>query len=533
MCQSTDSLRCDTPPGRGAGPRSRVAWWENPGHVCAFVATLAAASSFARPAWAHAFAQRYHLPAPFWLYLSGVVAAVVVSFAALAVFYWRRPGYRRRPGGRARPRVAVSGTAFARLPTHPYLLTTVRVLSVGAFVLVVAVGFFGEQNAFRNPASVFVWQLWWTGMVLVSAFLGNLWALINPWKIIFSWAEALHHRARPGGEPRPRRRYPAHLGAWPAVVLFLVFAWVALVWQGTATPAALASAVALYSLATWLGMAFFGKHRWLRRGEVFAVVFTLLARFAPTQARPNGPQSGQGPGWSLRLPASGLLDGRPLHPSLMALVLLVLAAAVFEGLGDTPVWSGIMDRVIAGPALWPLWSALERLGLGIFAAVKTVAWVLFAPLFVAAYLTVSAGVARAGGGRLSTGGVACRLALTLVPVILAYHLAHELVDLPVAARALVALAADPFGLGWRPFGASAAQGKAGTVDAALAWSVTVAAVAAGHALAVCLALAAASRAFGDPRVALRSQYPMMVFVSAHAALSLWILSRPIVGYAGG
>jgi hypothetical protein len=504
-----------------------VASWQRLIRVCGFVGTLAAASIVARFAWAHAFAPRYHLPAPLWLYLGGVAAAVAVSFAALT-------GYdRRRPGRRGKFRIALLPTPFGRLLAHRHLLMTASVLSVGAFVLVVAAGFFGDQNPFRNPVPVLVWDLWWPGMVLVSACLGNLWCLINPWRIIFSWAEAWFPGAGPDDEPRRHRPYPERLGAWPAVALFLVFAWMALVWRGAATPLELASAVAVYSLVTWLGMAVFGKQTWLRRGEVFSVVFTLLARFAPTEARPYEPRSGRRPEWHLRLPAAGLLDGPPSHPSLMALVLLVLAAAAFESLGGTPVWSGIMDWVVADSTLWPLWSALQRLGLSLFAAVKTVAWGLFAALVAAAYLMLGGVVAWAGGGRVAIGEVACRFALCLVPVALAYYLAHDLVHLPAAARLFIALAADPFGLGWDLFGTAAGRGKVAIVDAGLAWHVTVAAVAAGHVLAVCLAAASASRMFPDVRVARRSQYPMVVFLAGHAASSLWLLSQPLVGKAGG
>ncbi len=525
--RATDPFRRDAPPSPGAGPCDRVVLWEKLTRVCAFAGTLAAGLMVVRIAWAHALAQRYYLPAPLWLYLSGVGAAVVISFAALAGFGRRR--LVRRPGFR----VALLRTPVGRLLAHPYLLTTSRVLSVGVFVLAVAAGFFGDQNPFRNPAPVLVWDFWWTGMVLVSAFLGNLWSLVNPWKIIFSWVRALYLRARPDGGSRPHLPYPERLGAWPAVVLFLVFAWMALVWRGTAAPVDLASAVALYSLVAWLGMAVFGKDTWLRRGEVFTVVFTLLAAFAPTEARLHEPRSEKGPEWNLRLPAVGLLAGRPLHPSLMVLILLVLAEAVFQSLGDTPVWSGIMDWVVGDSTLWPLWSALERLGLSLFAAVQTVAWVLFAALFVGTYLMIGGVVAWAGGGRVSTGEVACRFARSLVPVALAYYVAHGFVHLPAAARSLIALVSDPFGIGWDLFESRAGWGMVGTVDAGLVWYVTLGAVAAGHVLAVWLALATASRVFPDARVALKSQYPMVVFLAAHAATSLWMLSQPVYGNASG
>ena len=49
-------------------------------------------------------------------------------------------------------------------------------------------------------------------------------------------------------------RYPDALGVWPAVVLFLAFVWMELVWEYSDSPRHLASAMLAYSALTWLGM---------------------------------------------------------------------------------------------------------------------------------------------------------------------------------------------------------------------------------------------------------------------------------------
>ena len=77
-------------------------------------------------------------------------------------------------------------------------------------------------------------------MAYVSALLGDLWALVNPLDTLFAWAEALWARLRPGGRLAIGLRYPEALGAWPAVVLFLAFVWMELVWERSDTPAYLA-----------------------------------------------------------------------------------------------------------------------------------------------------------------------------------------------------------------------------------------------------------------------------------------------------
>lgn len=54
----------------------------------------------------------------------------------------------------------------------------------------------------------------------------------------------------------------------------------------------------------------------------------------------------------------------------------------------------------------------------------------------------------------------------------------------------------------------------------------------GHILAVYLAHVIALREFRDYRLALRSQYPMLVLMVAYTVASLWIIAQPIVETGG-
>lgn len=47
-------------------------------------------------------------------------------------------------------------------------------------------------------------------------------------------------------------------------------------------------------------------------------------------------------------------------------------------------------------------------------------------------------------------------------------------------------------------------------------------------MAVCLAHLMALSVFKDSRLALRSQYPMVVLMVCYTMISLWILAQPIV-----
>ena len=181
---------------------------------------------------AHGYGQRYDLPVPLWLYLLGSGAAVLLSFVAVGVFI------RGAPTGFDYPRFNILKSPLGRLLVHPVVVKTIRVLSVAVFILIIAAGLFGTQSPVRNIAPALVWVIWWVGVAYVSALIGNIWALINPWKIIFEWFEVLNRLglADPEAELAMHAEYPSWLGVWPGVLLFFAFAWVEIVSTSAALP---------------------------------------------------------------------------------------------------------------------------------------------------------------------------------------------------------------------------------------------------------------------------------------------------------
>src|SRR5947199_10075316 len=80
-------------------------------------------------------------------------------------------------------------------------------------------------------------------------------------------------------------------------------------------------------------MGCFGGERWLAQGEVCAAVFGTCARFAPLDMR-----TGDSRQLWLRPFGAGLLDSRDVSTSMMAFVLLLLAAVLYDGALATPEW---------------------------------------------------------------------------------------------------------------------------------------------------------------------------------------------------
>jgi hypothetical protein len=112
-----------------------------------------------------------------------------------------------------------------------------------------------------------------------------------------------------------------------------------------------------------------------------------------------------------------------------------------------------------------------------------------------------------------TEAVARRFIYTLVPIALAYHIAHYLSFLLIQGQFILPLLSDPFGFGWNLFGSASSRPSLGIVGARFAWLTAVTAIVVGHILAVYLAHRAALH-LARQRSALRSQYPMVVLMLA-------------------
>ncbi len=471
--------------------------------LCTLLAT--AACVCATSARAHGFGQRYDLPIPLWLYLLGAVLTIVLSCVMLAVYVRAAP-----PGGRRSVQDPLAAWRFNPRGVAPILVAALRSVAVALYALVLAAGFLGNQSPLKNIAPVLVWAVWWVGMAYVCALLVDVWRLASPLDTIYRAIEPILARAA------PRRgdallALPERVGAWPAVALFLLFAWMEVAWDRSDHPAPLAAAICAYSIATWIAMFAFGRERWLRSGEAFACVFSIMARFAPTALRFEGARLAA---LELRPYGSGLVAAQPVSASQKALVILMLASVTFDGFLETPAWADIAQAAESAFEAGP--------------AVRTLGLITAPLLFYSVYELFCASIARAGGSSVSRARLSGLFVLTLVPIAIAYHVAHYLSFLFMAGQYLIPLASDPFGIGWDLFGTRNHFVRLGLLDAKAVWYLSVTAIVTGHVAALYLAHVVSLREFPGRRQALRSQLPMVALMIAYTLTSLWIIAQPIV-----
>src|SRR5262249_19505405 len=153
--------------------------------------------------------------------------------------------------------------------------------------------------------------------------------------------------------------------------------------------------------------------------EMFTLAFGTFARFGPLAAIP------QRPGIRVRMPAAGLLTEAPATFSMVALVVALLATVTFDGLLETPLWARVDVAVLdwaSEPSFGPVPLLREDQMVRLVRSVALVGCIL---VFLAAYAGVCRLTAAAAGARaLRTGVVLRSFVLTLVPIAIAYHVAH-------------------------------------------------------------------------------------------------------------
>ncbi len=458
---------------------------------------------------AHGFGQRYDLPVPLGLFMLGAGASVVLSFLGMGLFV------RKKHESVDYPSCDLLASPLLGWMGGAGFMSVIRALSVVLFCVMLAAGFWGTDEPAKNIAPTLIWIIWWVGLAYVCALAGNLWSLVNPWDITFSWAETLYRKMGRGGSLSLERPFPERLGVWPALYLFLWFAWAEIVWPNNDVPRNLSLAALGYSIITWAGMFVHGKKVWLERGEAFSIIFDVMSRFSVTEARAS--EDGRRE-WRLRPPAAGLLNTDGMSNSMMALVVLMLATVSFDGFTETPLWHILRAGIYEG-VIW--------VGRDALLVADTIALIAAPALFLGVYYLFCILMRAMSGSTLSTGEFARLFVLSLVPIAIGYHVAHYFSFLFIQGQRIIPLLSDPFGVGWNLWGTAAYKVDIGIIGAKTTWYASIAAIVIGHICAVYLAHVTALRALENRFAAVRSQYPMLVLMVGYTMVSLWIIAQPI------
>jgi hypothetical protein len=458
---------------------------------------------------AHMTGVVYNLPIPFWMYGFAASAALALSFLVVGYFVTAKSAARNF----REIELVLPDSMLLRA-----VLKGLRILSVCALLLTILTGLFGPANPFANFSVTFFWVVFALGFTYLTALIGDIYAMINPWRVICDWLARLKPRVS-----RSRVQYPQWLGYYPTLAFYLAFIWLELF--GQVRPRALGEILLAYSVINIVGAGVFGRDAWFHYGELFAVFLRLIGKIAPFGYRID-PATGRPDRVRVRQPFIGLLAEPADVLSLLLFVLFMLSSTAFDGVHETRPWVLIfwksiypqLTRLIARPYLF---------------FVSIYYYWQWAMLFVSPFVYLAFYMLFVGLMKIVTGStrtvrdLALQFAFTLVPIAFVYNITHYYTLLLAEAPMVVTMISDPFGVGWDLFGTARLRRPPVIPLADTVWHTQVALILLGHIVSVYLAHLQALKLFPKGRQGVWSQLPMLALMMLLTTVGLRILSLPI------
>jgi len=456
----------------------------------ALLALVLALACLPSPVWAHASEQGFVLLLPTEIYTAAGVATVGLTIVLLAILPAWVAARLFRP---------IRLVALPRFALHHIT----SCLSAGVLAFLVLRGVVGPHDPMVNPLPLFIWVVWWVVMVALQGLLGNHWRWTNPWT---GPAAVL---ARLTGS-RPMVRYRSRWGHVPGLVIFLGFAAFLLADPAPTDPHRLAWVVGGYWYLTLMGITLFGP-RWLLRGEALSILMRAYARVG-LLGRMRGRVAMGLWGWQ------GL--ARPkVSTGLAVFIILMLGVGSFDGINETFLWMGFIG---VNPLEFPGRSAV---------VVQNLVGMLVANIALLGIFACCLALGdRLAGTRRPVLDAVRLFAPTLLPIALAYHIAHYVTVFLVDGQYVLAYLTDPLNTGADLLGLGGFHvttgffNTPGTVRAI--WLSQAGVVVAGHVIAILMAHVLALRWHGNNLRAIIAQAPLAIFMIGYTFFGLWLLASP-------
>ena len=417
---------------------------------------------------AHGVGSVYESPLPVWLYVVGAAATVIVSFVirALATRESRTP----------EPRV-IAGPGVVD--------GVVAVLKAAGLVSFLLIFVFAVTQP--EPGLSVTPLLLWVAIIVLGITLqtisAGLWERSNPWVMVTNFM----------GAQRERTALTAR--AWLGPVLLYALFWFELVSGKGFDPLAIAIVVLAYTLFVISLQKAFGDD-W-RFVDPLAILFGFAGRTAPIAATDDG--------FVYKGPLRDLDEDEPMPWPWFASVFVLLGATTLDNVRETVHWYSFMKS-----------TGLDAVSDRIVDSVALILGVLPFLLPFAAAVWVAQ---RWWPQRSSLIEDARRLAWSLIPIGVAYLLAHNMPLLITGLPQLVSQIGAEFGLDL--FGHYLPSPQ-------LVWFLEIVLIVGGHIIGVLAAHRIALRLAPSHAAAVKSHTVLTLLMSAFTIVTLYLLSLPLV-----
>lgn len=425
---------------------------------------------------AHGVGRVYESPLPVWLYGVAAAATVVLSFVLRAVVT-AAPKQRE-------PRVLM-GEGGAGV-----LRTVLKVIGLAGLLLMLLAGILVPDRGLSLAPLMF-----WIGLIVgtaaLSAVIDGIWAASDPWASIEGF-----YRFE---QPEPRGAPPWWVGP---VLLYALF-WFELISGVGFDALAIVFVLLGYSL-----FSFTFRSRWgpaWNEADPLSVLFGFAGACAPLQLDEDGLRYR---GW-----LTGLDRALPVSKATFASIFVLLGATTLDNVRETVGWHEVL-----------VFARVDELSPQV---VDSIALAAFAGLFLLPYALAMFVTARSIPATGSVRAAMRLFAWSLVPIGVAYLLAHNAPLLMTGTPRLIEYLSDPFDKGWNLIGTRTLFDDY-LPSPALVWFIEIFLIIGGHVLGVLLAHRIAARHAVSHGEAVKSQIALTILMSFFTITTLVLLGQPLI-----
>ncbi len=463
-------------------------------------------------------------------------------------------------------RLPLIGHTIQNMITHPVVITVLRIITSIVFLLVIAAGLFGTQVAERNIATTLTWTLWWSGVVISVFFVGSAWCAICPWDAIATWLVRRRLWKRGNTLSSLNLKVPKVIrNIWHALIMFVVLTWLELGYGVTTSPYATALLALLIVVLATISLAIYERKAFCR---YFCAVGRTLGAYggiAPIALRPidnnvcancktlecyKGTDDiepcpthlvmgslkqntyctscgactqscpHQNISWQLRNIGDEITYSARPHWDESWFILGLLSLTIFHGFTMMPYWEDWMRQLayIMGDS----GRILTSFSIGMLIA-------MLIPLLL--YSGCIAWLKHIMGNQDSWRRVFSAMALTVLPLAFAYHIAHNLSHLFRESQGFLSVVLNPFGTNTQPLSMHEIHMRHMNplVDDNIVFALQATLILFGFWLALKILrhrLPQLSHSGGS--LSRWSVIPMLSFISLISMVNLWLLMQPMI-----